>query len=154
MKIQEHDLFRGAALSQLIEYAEEKAISICKVNNRFGHYMVNNHKNIFIKYRSNNRSPWRFNFSNTELKRISDIILEKKELYIVLICGSFSICVLDSFEVDSCVNIYGTTEQWISVSAKYGSSLWVKGSKGKIDYSIRHSDYPGKLFNMEDVIDE
>ncbi|MFS0667983.1 hypothetical protein AB1L12_08665 [Peribacillus frigoritolerans] len=150
MKIQEQDLFHGAAITQIVEFVNGNDLSITKAENKFGHYIINNRIHIVMKYRSNNRSPWRFGFSLNEIGLINATLKEKRDIFLVLICGSTTICVLNRAEIEECINVLSDIEQWISVSSKYGSSLWINGSKAKIQYSIRHNDYPRKLFEIGD----
>ena len=145
MHIQEQDLFHGAVLTQLVEFAD--SITIKKNKNEFGHYIINGSINIIVKYRSSRRSPWRFGFSENEIKIMQQMFADEEVLYLVLVCGSRTICVLNKDELNSVINVF-SSDSWITVESRYGSSMWVRGSGGRLDCSIRHNDFPKKLFEF------
>lgn len=48
MKIQDQDLYHGAALTQIVEHASFKALN--RGSEKYGHYLVNKDQHVFIKY--------------------------------------------------------------------------------------------------------
>ncbi len=56
MKIQEQDIYHGAALTQIAEHESFKALN--KGSERYGHYLINADCHVFIKYSKAAVSPW------------------------------------------------------------------------------------------------
>lgn len=144
LKIQESDLFHGAVLTQITEYAG--SVTIAKDNEKFGSFIIDDEVLILLKYRTGNKSPWTFNLSSQD-KTVFRETSSDNRIFLILVCGSQTICVLSHEEVSFLVSYCDDGDCWISISAKHSSSLWVKGSQGSLNYSIRHSDFPKKIFN-------
>jgi hypothetical protein len=144
MKIQEQDRFHGAALTQIVEHESFKALN--KANERYGHYLINADRHVFVKYRKADATPWSFTFQPEELKAISAELSADRTVYLALVCGTTTICALASDELRAVVNLSATASQWVRVAVPKGGSCHVSGSAGKLNRSVPHNSYPNKLF--------
>jgi hypothetical protein len=144
VKIQEQELFHGAAIVQVVEYANNVIVQKTKGQN--GHFVINKNTNLILKYRSHRKPPWRFALSENEEVLVRDLLRNRLELYLVLVCSNDTICALSSQELELIVDVFAIGDKWINVSTGYGKSLWVAGSRGELNYSIRHNDFPKKIF--------
>ncbi|RUL82344.1 hypothetical protein [Tautonia sociabilis] len=72
MKIQQKDLFHGAALTQIIEHNSFKALN--KVDDKYGHDLVNTDRRLMIKLTETDNPPWQFTFQPDDLQHLRDDI--------------------------------------------------------------------------------
>lgn len=70
MLIKEKHVFHGAALAQLVEHPEFKALN--KADGKYGHYVVNTDRRLLFKHRAKSGSPWHFTFKADDLKTITE----------------------------------------------------------------------------------
>lgn len=143
MKIQEKDLFHGAAITQIVEHPSFKALN--RVGDKYGYYSINHDTRIFIKYRSNPRSPWAFTFQPGELEVIK-ASLDKTVVFLCLVCGQYTVCALDGDEIKSAVDVDADGSQWVRVESRERGSMRVRGTKGEINHAIAHNSFPDKVF--------
>ncbi|MGE5403316.1 MAG: hypothetical protein ACM3PP_00050 [Candidatus Saccharibacteria bacterium] len=143
MKIQENDLFHGAVLTQIAQYNE--SVRISKINDKIGCYLIDNESLILIKYRTPNMAPWSFRLSEADRYMLMTLD-EETRFFLVLVCGGVTICVLDKEEINELVDVSLEEDCSISVNLTYRTSMWVRGTHGELRHSIRHSDFPKKIF--------
>lgn len=143
MKIQDKDMFHGAALTQIVESSSFKALN--KVDRKYGHYTVNADRRLFVKYRTGNDPPWQFIFHAKELRAIRQDLQTGALVFACLVCGDNTICCLDDEEMRLLINIDSNSRQWIRVDVPMAGSLHVSGSAGKLARTIPHNAFPGKL---------
>lgn len=144
MKIQDLHLFHGAALTQIVEHNSFKALN--RATPKYGHYLVNTDRHLFVKYRTATKSPWQHTLSPDELKAISDAINKYGKVFLCLVCGTTSVCALDATEIAIVVDLTSATSQTILVEVPAGGSCHVSGSKGKLKKTVPHNSFPNKLF--------
>ncbi len=144
MKIQKHDLYHGAALAQIVKHDSFKALN--RASNKFGHYLVNTDRHVFIKHRTNRKSPWQHTFSPDEVQAIADAIAERKKVWLCLVCGEATICALTRREIKVLLDLNGNSQQFITIKVPSGGSCRANGSKGTLKGTIPHNSFPGKIF--------
>src|SRR5271169_6609996 len=132
MKIQEKDLYHGTALTQLVEHESFKALN--RASEKYGHYLVNTDREVFVKYRKDSRSPWQFIFQPDELLALSRAMKHKNRVFLCLVCGSITICALDEDEFATVLNLKDARDfqQWIRVLVPPRSSCHVSGHNGEL----------------------
>lgn len=144
MKIQDQDLYHGAALTQIVEHKSFKALN--RASEKYGHYLVNTDKHVFVKYRTVNRSPWTFTVQPDELAVIKAEIDQNYEVFLCLVCGGKTVCALNSEEINNVINSSSNSSQWIRVEVPKGGSCHVNGSVGNLKLSVPHNSFPEKVF--------
>jgi len=102
MKIQEQDQYHGAALTQIVEHESFKALN--RASEKYGHYLVNTDKHVFVKYRTANRSPWTFTVQPDELAAIKTETDQDHEVFLCLVCGGKTVCALNSEEIKNVID--------------------------------------------------
>ena len=142
MKIQDKDLYHGAALTQIVEDPTFKALN--KTDPKYGQYTVNSNRHLFIKYRTNRRSPWRFTFQSEEAAAIRSAI-KRGKTFICLVCGSSTICCLNQDELTQLIDLEAQSTQSIRVTVPPGGSLHVTGTTGDLQRTIPHNAFPSKV---------
>ena len=144
MKIQQKDLFHGAALTQLTEHASFKALN--KADKKYGHYMVNTNRRLMVKLTAKEHGPWQFTFQPDDLDTLrSDFATRNNKTFVVLVCGETTICLLNRQDFKVVVDINATSAQWIRVDIPR-ARMSVRGSKGELTHSIAHNSFPDTVF--------
>lgn len=145
MKIQEHDLFHGAALTQIVQHPSFKALN--KLDSKFGHYRINADICILVKYRKNGESPWQFILNNSEIETLKSDYESDDNLFLCLVCAESTICAINKEQINQLVDLSASGQQWIRVEVPVGGSIWLKGSLGSIKGCIAHKNFPENLFS-------
>jgi hypothetical protein len=145
VKIQEKDRYHGAALTQIVEHPSFKALN--RASEKYGHYIINTDRNIFVKYRTNNKTPWQFGLKQEELVWLNDNVSRGDKVYLCLVCGVTTVCALEKSEINTLVDLASSDSQYIGVDVPKGGSCHLSGSKGKLKKTIPHSSFPDKVFS-------
>lgn len=143
MKIQEQDFYHGAALTQIVEHKSFKALN--RASGKYGHYLINTDRHVFVKYRTAESSPWSFTFQADEVATISKSIVSGLT-HVCLVCGGVTICALSSVEVQTLIDLNSSTSQWIKVEVPKGGRCHVAGSIGALAKTVPHNAFPDKVF--------
>lgn len=143
MKIQQKDLFHGAALTQLTEHESFKALN--KADTKYGHYMVNTDKRLMVKLTEKASEPWTFTFQPDDLNTLQSDIASGFRTFVVLVCGKATICLLDEVQFMSVIDLNANSAQWIKVEIPK-ASMRVRGSTGALKNAIAHKDFPDNVF--------
>jgi hypothetical protein len=137
MKIQLQDLYYGAVLSQIAEHPTFTTIN--KIPGKQGLFEINA-KRLLIKYTERNESPWHFSFQPKEL----DELAEGHELFIALVCGTESICLLEETDAWKLLSDSAPGGQRIKVVSGDNIQFHVTGpGRNKLPNAIPHKDFPG-----------
>jgi len=144
VKIQEKHIFHGAALTQIVEHPSFKALN--RASNDYGHYLVNTDKQVFVKYRTGERSPWQFVFGADQIKKLHRAFESEDGVYLCLVCGSATVCALDREQIAAVLHIRADKSQSITVEAPKGRSCRVRGTAGQLRGTVPHKAFPSKLF--------
>jgi len=144
MRIQEKDTYHGAALTQVVEHKSFKALN--RATTKYGHYLINTDRALFVKYRKPNKSPWQHTMSEDDIAAIATEIKKNKSVFLCLVCGTTTVCALDSKEIQTVLDLDPAGQQWIRVEIPKGGSCHVSGTNGKLKRTIPHSSFPDKLF--------
>ncbi len=144
MKIQEQDLYHGAALTQIAEHKSFKALN--RGSTKYGHYLVNTDRHFFIKYRKPTRSPWQHTLSADEMKALIAACKKQEHVWLCLVCGNVTICALNKAEISTVLDLTSAAQQWVKVEVPQGGSCHVSGSNGALSKVVPHNSFPEKLF--------
>jgi hypothetical protein len=144
LKIKKKDLFQGAALTQIAEHESFKASN--RASNRYGHYLINTDKHVFIKYRDT-QSPYRFILQPNEIGSLSEARKAQGNVFLCLVCGTETVCALNDDELDSILDLSSKVRQWVRIDIPMGGSCHVSTRRGKLPRAITHSSFPEKLFS-------
>lgn len=144
MKIQQKDKFHGAALTQIVEHPQFKALN--KGTPKYGLYHLDNDKTVFVKYTAKTGSPWQFVFHPPDFPPIVKELVNRRVFFCLVYPES--ICLLDADELKQLVDLNAHQEQWIRVEVNGpGASMRVRGSRGALGHAVAHNSFPQKLFN-------
>ena len=147
MQIKEKDLFHGAALAQIVEHGEFKALN--KADGKYGHYVVNTDRRLLFKHRTKNRSPWQFTFKPDDLKTNASDRKAGFKTGVVLVCGQNTVCLLSLAQVRKLIDLDASSQQWIRVKIpRSRASMRVNGTSGTLAYTVAHSSFPSRVFKL------
>lgn len=144
MKIQSHDFYHGAVLTQITEDKSFKALN--KADHLYGHYLLNRDTRIFVKYSKKEGEPWEFRFQKSELEAIKADMASVDKVFLCLVCGEVTICCLGTDEYTEIINLEAKDGQSVIVDSPTAASMRVRGSAGKLSKTIAHNSFPRKLF--------
>jgi len=144
MKIQKKDIYHGSALTQIIEHDEFKALN--RATSKYGHYIINADRTIHIRHSAARKSPWTYTIKKEDCVIITDDITAGKEVFIVLVAGSSTVCAVNQNEIDVLLDRSSCDPQWLRLDVPRGGSIHVSGSCGALYHVVPHSVFPTKLF--------
>jgi len=146
MKIQEQDIYHGAALTQIVKHDSFKALN--RGSQTYGHYLVNTNIHVLAKYRKNKKSPWTFQINTNDISFFCNTRKATERIFLCLICGQFTICALTQDEIEKLIDVTNPdASQSISVTIPKGGSCHVSGSKGKLGSAVPLNSFPDKIFS-------
>jgi hypothetical protein len=141
VKIQDKDIFHGAAFTQIVEHPSFKALN--RATDRYGHYQINQGRFIFMKYSKATKSPWSFSFSDEDVEAIKN---SSDDTFVCLVCGKTTVCALNKKEIAKVLAFNSTVVQFITVKVPPGGSCHVHGTAGDLGSAVPHNSFPNKLF--------
>jgi hypothetical protein len=144
MKIQEQDLYHGAALTQIVEHRSFKALN--RASTKYGHYLVNTDRQVFVKYRKAKNSPWNFTLQPAEVQALASAIAAPHKVFLCLVCGNTTVCALTVAEIQTVVDVKSKSQQWVRVEVPKGGSCHVSGTNGRVKKTVPHKSFPDKVF--------
>jgi hypothetical protein len=144
MKIQEKDIYHGAALTQIVEHPSFKALN--RATEKYGHYLVNTDLHVFVKYRKSSRSPYIFTVQPDELNHLGSVISSNNKVFFCFVCGRETICALDKNEILTVLNLASLNQQSVRVEIPKGGSCHVSGTAGRLTRTVPHNSFPVKVF--------
>lgn len=145
MKIQEKDQYHGSALTQIVEHRSFKALN--RASRKYGHYLVNTNRHVFVKYRTSKRSPWQFVLTHEEIRALRRAFSRSDKVFVCLVCGSNTVCGLKLNDIRQILDLSRNTQQWITVDVPSGGSCHVHGSTGRLVRTIPHNSFPNRIFS-------
>ena len=137
--INEFKAYHGSAFAELID---ESTVPITLFRPDLSNnavYILNNSIGLFIKHSTKRISPWRFSFQADHVKNVLKLTQKFDYTFMVLICGRYSIAVLNSQEIEDLLPLNSPVTSWVSVNSSHNTMLTVEGSSGKLKRKIRKS---------------
>jgi hypothetical protein len=144
MKIQQHDLFHGAALTQIVKHESFKALN--RASAKLGHYLINTNREVYTKYRTEDAGPWHHNLHPDQLAAIAESLRGPHRVFLCLVCGPVTICCLDEEEIAALIDTSSSSQQSVKVEVPPAGSCHVSGNLGSLSHTIPHTSFPNKVF--------
>ena len=148
MKTQIKDLYHGVALTQIVEHPSYKALN--KASSKYGHYLVNQDREVFTKYRTKatraRRPLWHFTFQPDEVSAVYDAVARGQHVFVCLICADKTVCLLDSADFSALLKKDQPQSQYVRVSSPKGTSCRVSSTFHDLDHVIPHKAFPEAIF--------
>jgi hypothetical protein len=143
MPIDHKDFMHGAALVAIADSPEFTALN--KASTKYGHYIVNHDRNVFIKYSDGNGTgDYSFTFHPDDKQRIQDIPATAL-VHIVLVCGKEVITGLSRDELGELIDRRSPATETVKVQAATGKQLRLSGPGGRQIPPIPRSAFPRRV---------
>ncbi len=143
MKIQQQDMFHGAVFTQIVEHESFTALN--RATPKYGHYLVNADRHIFVKYSKSKASPWQFTFSPDEFRAVAHASGTRNKVFVCLVCGRVTVCALTVAEIEQVIDIAAVGKQTVYVRVPSGGSCHIRGPTGELPRAIPHNSFPNKV---------
>jgi len=144
LKIQNQDFYHGVALTQIVEHPSFKALN--KGSTKYGHYLINADCHLFVRYATNEGPVWNYTLTVEQLSSISSIIESKVRVFVCLVCGEETVCLVNQEQLGIAIDLQSSDSQWLKVEVPPNGSCRVTGSQKKLSGVIPHNAFPKKLF--------
>lgn len=138
--IDKQEFYRGAAIMRLIADGRAAAIRA-----QGGGFVIDDESYVLIKFSTKSSSPWRFTFTDIELRQI-DEERESRVVFLALVCGGDGICAIPW---DVLEPILGEGRLWVSCSRRFHERYVVAGATGALKNRVPHNRWPSIIFNGE-----
>lgn len=142
--LREIELYHGAALAYLLRQGQGAiSFELLKWDRSFNSYCVGKRRGVYLKYSTKRLPPWRFAFTDEQVKEFRRLREAYSDAVIGLICGNDGIVGLDDNEVrillgEECAG------GWISVQRGAGKQYRVEGSQGTLKGTIGRQSFARK----------
>lgn len=136
--IDKQEYYHGAALMRLLD--DKRCHEVRRLDVGYG---VNGHSLVFLKYSTKGRSPWRFNFSADERRRLA-ARAEYLRVTLALICGGDGICAMTLAEAEV---LMGRDAGWLAVRRRFHERYGVSGQAGKLPRKVPRHRWPEIVFD-------
>lgn len=146
MKIQQQDMYHGAALMQVIEDPRFKALNKA-VDGKYGHYVLNNDTRLFVKYSTGSGPEYRFSLSPDDIDAMKKDGASGHRVFGVFVCGDATICAVESDDMWNVVEENPTTNQQVWIAAEPGKSMRFGRGRYELTRTIPHNGYPAVVLD-------
>jgi hypothetical protein len=141
VKIQQQDLFHGAALTQVVEHPSFKALNKAP-DGKYGHYVLNSDKRLFLKYTTGDGPDYRFTLSKEEVAAIRKDQAGGHSVFAVLVCGAETICAVSADQLWTVADKKPKGSQQVWVRSYAGKSMRFGGRQDELPHVIPHNSFP------------
>lgn len=132
----------GAALVAIADSPEFTALN--KASVKYGHYIVNHDRHLFIKYSNGGPDDYSFTFNPDDKERIRNTA-PRGTVYVVLVCGKEVITGLSRDELGELLDLKSPAAEAIVVTAIVGKQLRLTGPGGWQLPPIPRNSFPRRI---------
>ncbi|MDG3015280.1 hypothetical protein [Speluncibacter jeojiensis] len=142
MGIDKQDFQHGAALAAIVK--DHRFTSLNKASERYGHYLVNDDRYVFVKYCTKpSRVQYQFTFSAEEKQSIAQF-RGQKHAYVVLVCGEVAVAELTVAQLEQLTDGDDSARQsTVYIVAQPGRSLRARSAGAELRHAIPRNGFPG-----------
>ncbi|MET9758459.1 hypothetical protein ABZ016_05290 [Streptomyces sp. NPDC006372] len=135
------DFMHGAALVAIAD--SEKFTALNRASVKYGHYVVNHDRHLFIKYNAGEGpGDYFFTFSGEDKRRIDS---EPALLvFAILVCGNEVVTGITRDELSHLIPLTTSASSTVKVAAHQGRQLRVSGPKGQLP-RISRGSFPARI---------
>jgi hypothetical protein len=143
--IDHKDFMHGAALVAIADCDQFMALN--KASVRYGQYVVNNNRQVLIKYRDGDGpGDYLFTFQPDEKQRYRDTQNQGK-VFIVLVCGNEAITGLSLDELAALIGVNARRAEGVKVVAEPNRGLRLSGPHGSLKGPIARNAFPQRILS-------
>lgn len=149
--ISEFEFYHGAAIVGMLHGSDE-GVSVATFNSPGNaSYVINNRAGMYIKHSKKRLSPWRFSFKKEHQDEIKTLKHRLGEVFLVLVCHSDGIVVLNYVELKVLLNDFHEGYEWVNLERNRRQEYAVSGSDGKLKWKIAKNEFPNKIIRFLQV---
>ncbi|MFD4956199.1 hypothetical protein [Streptomyces sp. NPDC058451] len=139
--IDHKDFMHGAALVAIAD--SEAFTALNRAGVKYGHYVVNHDRHLFIKY-NDGKGPgdYFFTFSGEDKKKITAEV--SPLVFAILVCGNEVVTGITREELSQLIALTNVAASTVKVSAQQGRQLRISGSNGQLPLISRRS-FPDRI---------
>lgn len=142
MTIDYKDFMHGAALVAVAD--SEQFTALNKASRKYGHYIVNYDRHLFVKYcEGAGPGDYSFTFNPSDKRRLIHVDPNARA-FSVLVCGDEAIAALSVAELDELIELDRSDAQGLRVVAPAGKQLRFRGSIGELG-PLPRSAFPRRV---------
>lgn len=139
--IDHKDFMHGAALVAIAD--SEMFTALNRASVKYGHYVVNHDRHLFIKYNDGSGpGDYFFTFSEGDKERVCSLATDK--VFVVLVCGEEVVTGLTRSELSELVDLGLSAPSTVKVTAPYRKMLRISGPEGRLPL-ISRKDFPSRV---------
>jgi len=142
--IDKKDFMHGAALVAIADAPGFTALN--KIGNKYGHYVVNHDRHIFIKYTLGDGPTFVFTFSDSDKLELV-VTSQTARAYSVFVCNDVAITALPVEELGKIIDLHKPTNEQVHIVAEPGKQLWVSGPQGELAHAIPRNAFPHSILS-------
>jgi hypothetical protein len=136
------DFMHGAALVAIAD--SEHFTALNKSGVKYGHYVINQHRHIFIKYTTGDGPDFWFTFTPDDKSQLAETALHG-QVYAVFVCGGEVVTGLTLDELRKLVDLHKPQAESVKVTAEPHKQLRFAGPQGELDHQIARSAFPQRI---------
>jgi len=137
----------GEAILRIVD--DPRFTSLNRAEDRgYGHYIINDHQRLFLKFRTGAGPSWQFRFSTDEVRAIENDEATGEDIHVALVCGRAGVCLLetsDLWELLSSAPDDGQ-DQTLTVSAPPRAKFRVAAGETPLPDLVARNRFPDRLF--------
>lgn len=126
--IEKSEYYHGAAIASLLQNED---LTLRK-KGLLG-YIVDDKVFVFLKYRTNPTTPWRFAFDQEDVNRCNKMVSEYGKAVVGLVCAGDGVCGLTWNEVNE---LLGSKAGWVCAQRKHNKSYGVTGQEADLKNKV------------------
>lgn len=142
MTIDQKDFMHGAALVAIAD--SEHFTALNKSGAKYGHYVVNHNRHIFIKYTTGDGPDFWFTFTPDDKKQLAETA-PQGNVYAVFVCGGEVVTGLALGELHKLVDLHKPQAEGVKITAEPNRQLRFGGPQGDLDHLIARSAFPQRI---------
>lgn len=144
VSIHKKDFMHGAALVAIAD--AEGFTALNKLGTKYGHYVVNHDRHIFIKYTLGDGPEFLFNFSDSDKLELT-VSAQVARAFAVLVCNDEAIVALPTTELTKLIDLHKPTGEQVRIVAEPGKQLWISGPQGELTHAVARTDFPANVLS-------
>jgi hypothetical protein len=139
--IDHKDFMHGAALVAIAD--SEMFTALNRASVKYGHYVVNHDRHLFIKYNDGSGAgDYFFTFHGDDKGRILSV--QGDRIFAILVCGDEVVTGISRDELAKIIPMGDAASSTVKVSAYQGKQLRISGQRGNLPPIPRRS-FPGRI---------
>jgi hypothetical protein len=150
--IHEFEFYHGAVLTKIALGGKDSSIRSYESPSRSS-YVIDGKIGLYIKHSTSRLTPWTFSFAKEHQDEIEKMEKELGDVFVALVCDKDGIACLNFKELKVVLDEVHGESEWIRVSRRPREKYTIKGSDGKLGFKVAYSDFPAKLFTIDQVTD-